>query len=86
MFQAYMVVPAFTLTYLVFSKEKVSKRFIAGGDKPDDKSNKNPQDRNVQSPGEQGNHGEDKPNGAKGGQGDDYISDPSPIRLWISSS
>lgn len=31
MFQAYMVVPAFALIYLIFAKEKVSKRFIAGG-------------------------------------------------------
>lgn len=169
MFQAYMVVPAFALTYLVFSKEKVSKRFIAGGitigimlivslswttivelypaserpyvdstsnnsviqlifghnglerlvgrengmigvsnspnnspnnpqdmkdkpkedtktvDKSDDNSNKNQQNRNVQGPGEQGNHGGPKSNGDKGGQGDDYIGDPSPIRLWISS-
>lgn len=165
MFQAYMVVPAFALTYLVFSKEKISKRFIAGGitigimlivplswtaivelypaserpyidstsnnsviqlifghnglerlvgrgngmigvsnspnnpqdmkdkpkediktvDKSDDNSNKNPQNRNVQGPGEQGNHGVSNPNGGKGGQGDDYIGDPSPIRLWISS-
>lgn len=31
MLQAYMVLPAFSLVYLLFSKEKILKRFIAGG-------------------------------------------------------
>ncbi|WP_294350996.1 hypothetical protein [uncultured Clostridium sp.] len=61
------------------------KEDIKTVDKSDDNSNKNPQNRNVQGPGEQGNHGVSNPNGGKGGQGDDYIGDPSPIRLWISS-